>query len=158
RRLFRSRRCPRKQCSPRGEMSARTSRELNAPGNLSTLGGNPMRENVTEQPLTLLRLRQAVTEDAAIRFYAKLQPAAGPGDKVFPPTYVGGQYALERRVDKDGVGKTVVLLDSVQSQANRMEQALLAAHRAQRITLPMISVSFSGDLQHLAEITVLDAP
>lgn len=114
----------------------------------------------TDQRLTLDRLRSAGRDDAAIRFVAKLQPAGGRGDKVFPPTYAGGQYAIESRVVEDGVVKDVVLLDSVQSQANRMEQALLAAHRARRISLPMISVNFSnvGDLSELGEITVLDAP
>ncbi|HET8540539.1 MAG TPA: type I-U CRISPR-associated RAMP protein Csb1/Cas7u [Anaeromyxobacter sp.] len=110
--------------------------------------------------LTLERLQAAVAEDAAVRFVARLQPVGGLGDKVFPPTYTGGQYALESRVDEHGVVKEVVLLDSVQSQANRMEQALLAAHRDGRIALPMISVSFSKveELKELGEITVLDAP
>jgi len=113
-----------------------------------------------EQALTADRLRTAVINDAAIRFVAKLQPAGGRGDKVFPPTYAGGQYAIESRVDEHGVVKDVVLLDSVQSQANRMEQALLAAHRAGRVTLPMVSVNFSNvaGLGELGEITVLDAP
>jgi CRISPR-associated protein Csb1 len=119
-----------------------------------------MTETTTVQPLTTERLKKAVAEDAAVRFSAQLQPAGGQGDKVFPPTYAGGQYALESRVDEHGVVKEVVLLDSVQSQANRMEQALLAAHRARRIALPMISVSFSKivQLEELGEITVLDAP
>lgn len=119
-----------------------------------------MTDTTTMHTLTLERLGKAVTEDAAIRFSANLQPAGGRGDKVFPPTYAGGQYALESRVDEHGVVKEVVLLDSVQSQANRMEQALLTAHRAGRITLPMVSVSFSKieQLKELGEITVLDAP
>ncbi len=119
-----------------------------------------MTETNVEPTLTLERLQTAVAEDVAIRFVAKLQPAGGCGDKVFPPTYAGGQYALESRIDEHGVAKEVVLLDSVQSQANRMEQALLAAHRAQRITLPMVSVNFSKfeELKDLGEITVLDAP
>ncbi len=119
-----------------------------------------MSEAATVQSLTFERLKRAVAEDAAIRFSAQLQPAGGRGDKVFPPTYAGGQYALESRVDQDGVVKDVVLLDSVQSQANRMEQALLAAHRAGRITLPMVVVSFSrtDQLEELGDITVLDAP
>jgi CRISPR-associated protein Csb1 len=115
----------------------------------------------TPEVLTSSRLRTAVAEDAAIRFSAKLQPAGGPGDKVFPPTYTRGQYALESRVvDEHGVVKEVVLLDSVQFQANRMEEALLAAHRAKRITLPMISVNFTDveQLKEVGEITVLDAP
>ncbi len=119
-----------------------------------------MTETTAVQPLTSERLKKAVAEDAAIRFLARLQPAGGHGDKVFPPTYAGGQYALESRVDEDCVVKDVVLLDSVQSQANRMEQGLLAAHRAKRVTLPMISVSFSKieQLKELGDITVLDAP
>lgn len=121
-----------------------------------------MTETTTVQPLTFERLREAVAEGAAVRFSAQLQPAGGQGDKVFPPTYAGGQYALESRVDEHGVVKEVVLLDSVQSQANRMEQALLAAYRAvpRRITLPMISVSFLNieQLKELGEITVFDAP
>lgn len=110
--------------------------------------------------LTIDRLETAVADDAAIRFSATLQPAGGRGDKVFPPTYTGGQYALESRIDEHGIVNEVVLLDSVQSQANRMEQALLAAHRAKRIELPMISVNFSDvqGLEELGEITVLDAP
>jgi CRISPR-associated protein Csb1 len=119
-----------------------------------------MSERIVEEALTLDRLQVAVSEAAAIRYRAGLQPAGGRGDKVFPPTYVGGQYALEQRVDERGEVKTVVLLDSVQSQANRMEQALLSAHRAGRVVLPMISVQFSKvpDLSELGDITVFDAP
>lgn len=119
-----------------------------------------MTDTTTVQALAFDRLQKAVAEDAAVRFCAELQPAGGRGDKVFPPTYAGGQYALESRVDDHGVVREVVLLDSVQSQANRMEQALLAAHRADRITLPMVSVRFSTieQLKELGDITVLDAP
>ncbi len=77
--------------------------------------------------LTLQQLQEAVAgRAAALRCRSRLQPAGGPGDKVFPPTYVGGVYAVEdRRID----GRVVrcVLLDSVQSQANRMEEVLLQA-------------------------------
>jgi CRISPR-associated protein Csb1 len=73
--------------------------------------------------LTLDRLRDAVAKDAAIRRVQRLQPVGGPGDKIFPPTYAGGVYAVEdRRIDGEVV--RCVLLDSVQSQANRMEEAL----------------------------------
>lgn len=79
------------------------------------------------KPLTFDALKCAVGGSAcAFRCRTKLQPAGGEGDKVFPPTYAGGVYAVEdRRVD----GRVVrcVLLDSVQSQANRMEEALLEA-------------------------------
>ena len=80
-------------------------------------------------PLTLDLLRTLVAGDTvAIRGTAKLEPAGGPGDKVFPPTHSVGdradtRYAFEQR-RIDGKEVTCVLLDSVQSQANRMEEAL----------------------------------
>ena len=81
-----------------------------------------------QQPekLCLENLRAAVRTAAALRLRVKLNGMGGDGDKVFPPTYAGGVYAVEdRRID----GKVVrcALLDSVQSQANRMEDALLDA-------------------------------
>jgi len=36
-----------------------------------------------------LQLQRAVAEDAALRRRQRLQPAGGPGDKIFPPTYPG---------------------------------------------------------------------
>lgn len=110
--------------------------------------------------MTMHQLQTAVSDDVAVRFVARLQPVGGRGDKVFPPTYAGGQYAIEERIDEHGEVKKVVLLDSVQSQANRMEQALLAAHRAGRVQLPLVTVDFSGhgELREIGEITVLDAP
>ncbi|MCY4669973.1 MAG: type I-U CRISPR-associated RAMP protein Csb1/Cas7u [Rhodococcus sp.] len=82
--------------------------------------------------LTFERLLEAVRGDAvALRSRLTLQPAGGEGDKVFPPTYaVDGRashrYAVETRQIGMGGRKTVsVLLDSVASQANRAEMALL---------------------------------
>lgn len=99
------------------------------------------------------------------RIRARLQPAGGPGDKVFPPTYAGGQdgrkhdtrYALETRVI-DGERKQAVLLDSVASQANRMELALLAARRSQGVELPLISVDFSEQFPEIGKSSALEAP
>ena len=52
-----------------------------------------------------------------------------------------------------------VLLDSVQSQANRMELALLEAWRRKEIPLPVITVDFSGNhLENEMRITSLEAP
>lgn len=79
---------------------------------------------------------------AALRLRAILQPAGGVGDKVFPPTYEGGKYATEKRVVEGGEIVDCVLLDSVQSQANRMELALLDAHRARLVSLPVLIVRF----------------
>jgi len=108
---------------------------------------------VTKSELADVLLRAAEGGVAALRWTLTLQPAGGPGDKVFPPTYEGGQYATEPRLLG---GKTVdtVLLDSVQSQANRMEQLLLRAYRAGRLSIPVISVKIP---EH-GTVTTLDAP
>jgi hypothetical protein len=79
--------------------------------------------------MTMEGLRKAVKDTAiAVRCVNDLDPAGGPGDKVFPPTYEGAVYARETRVI-DGERLPCVLLDSVQSQANRLEMALLSWHR-----------------------------
>ena len=82
------------------------------------------------------------------------------GDKVFPPTYQGGRYATEERVNPDtGEMCQCVLLDSVQSQANRMESALLEEHYAGRIELPLLITRFDQDELHKKfTVTSLDAP
>lgn len=100
----------------------------------------------------------------AIRVRQRLQPAGGAGDKVFPPTYSMEQkgalkYAIEtRRVDGQDV--PAVLLDSVASQANRIEEALLAAWEQKALNFPVIGVDFTGDaaLADLGSVTSLQAP
>lgn len=63
--------------------------------------------------LDLSVLRSAVDSGIAFRrSLAELQPAGGPGDKVFPATYEGATYAFEERVI-DGQRIPCVLLDSV---------------------------------------------
>jgi len=116
--------------------------------------------------LTHADLVEAVTQDAAFRRRRRLQPVGGVGDMLFPPTYPGEdkndppRHVFERRRiagKEDDVW--CVLLDSVQSQANRMEEALLEAARDGRLALPRIGVDFAGaGLEALGEITSLDAP
>jgi CRISPR-associated protein Csb1 len=114
--------------------------------------------------ITLERLREAVAKDAAIRRIQKLQPVGGSGDKIFPPTYPGDgrndppRHVFEhRRVD--GANILCVLIDSVQSQANRLEEALKAAREAGSLAFPTIAVDFSGtDVADIGRITTLDAP
>lgn len=91
------------------------------------------------------RLQEAVKGSAAaFRCRRRLQPAGGEGDKVFPPTFAGAVYAIEqRRVPGREGPVTCVLLDSVQSQANRMELALQEAIDAGKITMPLLVVDFS---------------
>lgn len=106
-------------------------------------------------------LGKAVNEDAALRRRQRLQPAGGPGDKLFPPTYPGEggpTHVFERR-RIDGEERVCVLIDSVQSQANRLEEALLAAAEAGRIRLPRLVVDFPGaGLNSVGPISVLEAP
>src|SRR2546429_2831802 len=94
-------------------------------------------------------LTHAVDHDAAIRRKHLLQPVGGKGDKIFPPTYpeerrgAGPRHVFERR-RIDGGELWCVLLDSVQSQANRLEESLLAAARESAIALPYVTVDFTG--------------
>ncbi len=117
--------------------------------------------------LDLETLERAVAgECVAIRRVTILQPAGGKGDKVFPPTYVKEgraetKYAIEhRKVPGRTEPVTCVLLDSVASQANRMEEALLDGHRRQELPFPLVEVDFSKEpeLQDLEQITALHAP
>lgn len=113
------------------------------------------------ESLTLQQLKQAVAGSAAaFRCVTEYQPAGGPGDKVFPPTYEGGKYATEKRqIAGEAEPVDCVLLDSVQSQANRMELALLDAWERERIKLPVIAVDFAGnDMPKVLRITSLEAP
>ena len=109
--------------------------------------------------LSLDHIRDALAGNAAgFCSVTDYQPAGGPGDKVFPPTYEGGSYATEPRYI-DGEEVPCVLLDSVQSQANRMEAALLEEWEAGSAPLPVIIVDFRGDdLPKPFRVTSLEAP
>ncbi len=125
--------------------------------------------------LTFERLRGAVAGDAvALRSRMTLQPAGGEGDKVFPPSYaVEGRaehkYAVEERQVGDGDKVSVtVLLDSVASQANRAELALLDGWERRKLAFPVPYVDFAGvnaeagvdaeDVTDYEKLTVLEAP
>jgi CRISPR-associated protein Csb1 len=117
------------------------------------------------EQLDIRSLKNAVAgRYAAIRRITCLEPQ---GEKVFPPTYEGGEYADELRQVRDKEGKVqpveTVLLDSVQSQANRMELAMLHAYDSGRLKMPMLQVNFAGDgrdsiLAEIGRITALEAP
>ena len=108
-------------------------------------------------------LKNMVDKGAALRRRQKLQPVGGPGDKIFPPTYPGERnndpprHVYERR-RLNGQDVWCVLIDSVQSQANRLEECLLEAIR-DGVKIPHVVVDFSEtDLDGIGEITSLDAP
>jgi CRISPR-associated protein Csb1 len=106
------------------------------------------------------RLRSDVSGHAvAIRCKTILQPAAGPGTKVFPPTHAGGVYATEkRRLPNQAEPVDCVLLDSVQSQANRIEEALQQAIDDGRLDMPLIVVNFGDTVDDVQRVTSLQAP
>ena len=109
--------------------------------------------------MDLEQLRIAVAGNtSAIRHKIRLMPAEGPGGKIFPPTHVGGIYAWEQRRLAEDKTVATVLLDSVQSQANRMEQALLRAHQTKQLRLPLLQLDFTEKFPDVGIITTLDAP
>ncbi|WP_133511346.1 type I-G CRISPR-associated RAMP protein Csb1/Cas7g [Candidatus Thiosymbion oneisti] len=111
--------------------------------------------------LTLETVRATVAGTAAaFRRITEYQPAGGVGDKLFPPTYEGGRYAVETRLIEGNPDPVdCVLIDSVQSQANRMEAALLETHRSGRITLPLVVAHFDQEsLLKKFTVSSLDAP
>ena len=121
--------------------------------------------------LTYDELRAGVAGDVAgVRCRAALQPLGGLGDKVFPPTYgaedrAETRYAIEDRYVPSENGESgsvcrAVVLDSVASQANRFELALLEAIRRGDLAAPVTSVDFRGvpGLAGLDRISDYDAP
>jgi len=82
-----------------------------------------------------------------------LQPAAGPEEVIFPPTFAPPE---EKRKDPssyiiDGEGEnTVCLLDSVGSQANRLEP--LFKQEKYRALVPQISVNVEGRIVNLLDL------
>ncbi len=115
--------------------------------------------------LTYETLRDAVAGGAvALRSIMSLQPVDGDGGKVFPPTYAVAntaehKYAVEERQIGSRVS-TTVLLDSVASQANRAELALLEGWEADELEFPVPFVDFSGEegVADVGRLTVLEAP
>ncbi len=111
-------------------------------------------------------LRDGVAGGAVgVRCRTVLQPLGGAGDKVFPPTYAVAdsaetRYAVEQRRMPGGseVVQSVVL-DSVASQANRFELALLDAIRGGELAAPVTSVDFAeSGLAGLGKISDYEAP
>lgn len=111
--------------------------------------------------LDLATLQSAVRGSAAaFRSRTRLQPAGGEGDKVFPPTYAGAVYAKEER-QINGARVPCVLLDSVQAQANRLEEALQRALDTGTLqNVPVLNVDFTGLglLDDVGRVSSLEAP
>ncbi len=111
--------------------------------------------------MNIKQLNQMLSEDAALRRRQPLQPSGGKGDKIFPPTYPAEnappRHVYERR-RLNGEEKWCVLVDSVQSQANRLEECLLEAIR-EGLPIPHVVVDLrEAGLVGISEITSLEAP
>jgi CRISPR-associated protein Csb1 len=89
----------------------------------------------------------------ALHFKQQLLPVEGEGAVVFPPTYADVGY----NIDTLGDGTKVATIDSVGSQANRMEPLFKAgppnrAHTDLAKLVPQITVDVGS-----AEVSILDA-
>jgi CRISPR-associated protein Csb1 len=87
----------------------------------------------------------------------------GQGEIVFPSTYSGGGYLIsDRRIPGYPEAVKCAILDSVQSQANRMEDALAEDIRNENIHLPHAVTDFTEAAKtfkkHVGKITSLEAP
>lgn len=120
-----------------------------------------MNTTPASKPLDFDTLKAATAGTAAaFRSRTRLQPAGGEGDKVFPPTYAGAVYAKEDR-QINGLKVPCVLLDSVQAQANRLEEALQHALDNGTIkNIPVLNVDFTGIglLDEVGRVSSLEAP
>jgi CRISPR-associated protein Csb1 len=107
-------------------------------------------------------LKNHVLRAAGLRLRLRLQPLYGKGEIIFPCTVAGGKYqSSKRRIPGYSESVECTIIDSVQSQANRMEDALLADIRAGNIFLPYIVTDFSavqGLLKPIGAITCFEAP
>lgn len=92
----------------------------------------------------LSRLQDYIaTAQSAIRLRVDLQPAGGSGDKFLPPTYKGGSYAEEERLLNGQMEKTV-LVNSVASEAARLEAALKQGLEEKEVSFPVVSLEIDG--------------
>ena len=95
----------------------------------------------------------------------RLQPAGGVNDKVFPPTYPaprgqeGTRHAMETRWIQQEADEPVptdcILVNSVPSQANRLEEHALRCRAA--LGLPDIKVLFTR-LDNETPLSAMEAP
>ena len=86
--------------------------------------------------------------DDGIRIDTELVPLAGPGGPVKPAVYEGGVYQKDRRwaAPGDAEATSVIVIDNVPSQANRLEEAL-RRHR-DSTSIPELVLDLSR-LEHL---------
>lgn len=79
---------------------------------------------------------------AALRLRTRMQPSAGAGARLMPPTYSGERGTVYLREQRRVNGELLecVLLDGQASQSNRLEEGLLDMIAAGRVRIPDIRV------------------
>lgn len=82
----------------------------------------------------------------ALHLYQSLLPIEGPGGVIFPPTYANVGYNIDELSD----GTKLATIDSVGSQANRMEPVFLAAklgepENPRARLVPQIEIAYAGE-------------
>ncbi len=97
--------------------------------------------------------REELRGAAALRLRVRLQPSAGVGARVMPPTYSGPNNSVvylheERRIEATPV--PCVTLDGQASQANRLEDSLLELVADGRVGIPDIMVDQAEFGRHSA--------
>ena len=109
--------------------------------------------------LDISQLEDIVSNASAIRRILRLLPVGGDGSYVAPPTYLDDKKPVHvfetRRIG--GKDTPCVLLDSVQSQANRLEDAL---DDDPDLGLPGVYVDFTSDpdVSDIGTVSSLKAP
>ncbi len=100
-----------------------------------------MKDPLTENQINAL----ADNHDTPVALHLRqpLLPVEGPGSPIFPPTYAGVGYNIDELSD----GTKIATIDSVGSQANRMEPVFLPAkagarENARARLVPQIDITY----------------
>jgi CRISPR-associated protein Csb1 len=106
---------------------------------------------------------QELTNAQALRSIVKLEPVEGPGGRVFPPTFPAeegtkGRQKFRHAVEEVGDGRKRVLIDSVASQANRQEAALVEARKAGLIDFSDVYVDLSDTNAGIDVLSATEMP
>lgn len=101
-------------------------------------------------------------EAQALRATVDLQPVDGPEGRLFPPTYPAPEGAREKEprhvVERLPSGELRVLIDSVASQANRQEAALVAARGNGLIDFADVHLDLSETEAGIAWLSATEMP
>lgn len=101
---------------------------------------------------------ETLLSSSALRCVLSLEPIDGFGGRVFPPTYPEGPRHVVETYHADGRNLKRVLVDSVASQANRHENALVTAHREGRIQFPDLLIDLSNAETPLENLFATELP